>query len=351
VRRTRASSRAALLAVTLLLAACGSVGPRRPDVALLPTRAAAGQVWQWTGRCPLVPAERDGCGAAGPTLGFGQLNGDAWNLGGPANAGSLNMSVAASGAVTINGNFARTAPCTDPACLAPRADTWVRGYPNVLYGVNQCYAESSPPPSPQLPLPRRLDAIPSHLIGVTTYSAPTSRVTYDVTYDLWLHPTGTRRPCRSQGTLEILVLTDYSARALLPASMRVGTAGIPFAVERVPRAGPPAWSIYAGNIGRDGRTAPWGGTLWFVPGPAGVVEHGRVSIDLSAVLSAAGGLLHDDYGWAGLEHRYWLDTASFGIEFGPASGDPLDAGPSRFQARISAYCLDVRSTLRDAACG
>ncbi len=261
------------------------------------------------------------------------------------------MSVRSSGAVTIEGQFARTAPCTESACLAPSAFTWVRGYPNVLYGINQCYAGTSPRRSPRLPLPMRLDSIPRHLIGVTAYSAQTSQVTYDVTYDLWLHHTGTKRPCRSEGTLEILVWTDYDARALLPASMQVGTASIPLAVERVARSGRQVWSIYASNIDRNGRTAPWGGTLWFVPSRADVVGHGRVSVDLGAVLSAAGLLLHDNYGWPELGRHYWLDTASFGLEFGPASGNPTDSGPSRFSAQISAYCLDVRSTVLDAACG
>jgi hypothetical protein len=91
--------------------------------------------------------------------------------------------------------------------------------------------------------------------------------------------------------------------------------------------------------------------LWFVLDHADVIGHGLVSVDLSAVLSAAGVLLHDNYGWPGLERRYWLDTVSFGVEFGPASGAPTDSGPSRFSAQISAYCLDVRTTLLDAACG
>ena len=308
-------------------------------------------MWRWTGQCPLSPAATEGCGTAGPILGFAQLNGDEWNLGGRGTAGSLDMSVRSSGAVTIEGHFARTAPCTESACLAPSAFTWVRGYPNVLYGINQCHAGTSPRRSPRLPLPMRLDSIPRHLIGVTAYSAQTSQVTYDVTYDLWLHQTGTKRPCRSEGTLEILVWTDYDARALLPVSLQVGTASIPFAVERVARSGRQAWSVYASNIERNGRTAPWGGTLWFVPSRADVVGHGRVSVDLSAVLSAAGLLLHDNYGWPELGQHYWLDTASFGLEFGPASGNPTDSGPSRFSAQISAYCLDVRSTVLDAACG
>jgi len=338
-----------VLAVVLLLAACGSDSPR-PDVALLPAPGASSHVWRWTAQCPFGPAVSEGCGGAGPILGFAQLNGDEWNLGGPSDAGTLDMSVGSNGAVTIEGQFAHTAPCTESACLAPSAFTWVRGYPNVLYGINQCYAGTSPPQSPRLALPMRLDSIPPHLIGVTAYATQTSQVTYDVAYDLWLHQTGTKRPCRSEGTLEIMVWTDYDARALLPASMQVGTANIPFAVDRVSRPGTQAWSIYASNIDRDGRTAPWGGTLWFVPGQADV-GHGRVSVDLSAALSAAGRLLHDNYGWPELGQHYWLDTASFGVEFGPASGNPTDSGPSRFSAQISAYCLDVRSTLLDAACG
>ena len=338
----------AAFAVTLLLVGCGSAKPVRAGVALLPAAGASSNVWRWTGRCPLRPAANEGCAKAGPILGFAQLNGDGWNLGSPAKSGSLDMSVGSGGAVTVAGHFARTAPCTESTCLAPSAYTWVRGYPNVLYGVDQCNAGTSPATSPRLPLPMRLDAIPPHLIGVTAYSAETSHVTYDVTYDLWLHPTGTRRPCRTQGTLEILVWTDYDARALLPPTMQVGTATIPSAVDGVARPRSQTWSIYASNIFGDGRTAPWGGTLWFVPGKAEAVRHGRVSVELSAVLSAAKLLLHDNYGWPQLGQRYWLDTASFGVEFGPASGDPMDSGPSRFSTRISAYCLDVRATLLDA---
>lgn len=261
------------------------------------------------------------------------------------------MSVESSGGVRIDGHFARTAPCTDSACIAPRAFTWVRGYPHVLYGINQCYAGTSPPPSPRLRLPTRLDSIPRHLIGVTTYSAQTTRVTHDVAYDLWLQPTDTKRPCRSEGTLEIMVWTDYDTRALLPASLQVATASIPFAVGRDARPRTHPWSIYASNIDRDGRTAPWGGTLWFVPDQADVVGRGRVSVDLSAVLSTAGLLLRANYGWPELGQRYWLDTVSFGVEFGPTSGDPMDSGPSSFSAEISAYCLDVGSTLVHASCG
>ena len=332
----------AALAATLLLAACGSTEPGPTGVTLVPVPGGSSRVWRWTADCPLRPAARNGCGKAGPTLGFGQLDGDAWNLGGPADAGALAMSTDPSGAVTIEGDFDRTPPCTDSACIAPRAYTWVRAYPNVLYGIDQCHAGTSPQPSPRLPLPLRLDALPPHLTGVTAYAADTSRVTYDVTYDMWLNPTGTKRPCRSEGTLEILIMTDYDTRALLPAEMKVGTTNIPAEVGRAGRPGREPWTVYAANIGRDGHTAPWGGTLWFVPGRDDVVHRGRVSVDIGAALSEASRLLHDQYGWPEPVRHYWLDTVSFGVEFGPASGNPLDTGSSHFSVRLSAYCLDAR---------
>lgn len=196
----------------------------------------------------------------------------------------------------------------------------------------------------------RLASIAPRLIGVTAYSADTAQVTYDVAYDLWLHDSATRQPCLSGGTLEIMVWTDYAERALLPAAMQVGTATVPFAVDRVTNAGAGAWSVYASNIETGGRAAPWGGTLWFVLHQADIVSHGQVSVDLSAVLSAADKLLRGSYGWPELGRHYWLDTASFGVEFGPANGNPTDSGPSRFSVQISRYCLAVRSTLGDAGC-
>jgi hypothetical protein len=334
----------------LFAASCGE-GPGDTGVSLLPASTGITHSWRWTAQCPASPAADAGCERAGPIIGFGQVNGDEWNLGGGANAGSLDMSVNSQGALTIEGRFTRTPPCTARTCLAPNAYTWVRGYPDVSYGISQCHAGTSPPESPQLPLPMRVDAIPPRLIGVTGYSASASGVTYDIAYDLWLHQTGTTRPCMSDGTLEIMVWTDYDNQALLPSAMQVGTATIPVAVDRVARSGAHAWSVYASNIYQGGITAPWGGTLWFVPDRADVVGHGHFSVDLSAVLAAASRLLRDNYGWPDLSRHYWLDTAPFGVEFGPAGGNPVDSGPSRFSVRISAYCLEARTTLPDATCG
>ena len=335
--------------MALLLASCGS-SPPHTSISLVPVSNGSSHAWHWTVECSAGPVAGAACRGAGPVLGFAQLNGDEWNLGGIASAGSLDMSVSPQGTVTIQGRFATTPPCTARTCLAPGAYTWVRGYPDVSYGISQCHAATSPPEAPDLPLPVRLDSIPPSLIGVTAYSASTSGVTYDIAYDLWLHQTGTKQPCMSDGTLEIMVWTDYNEQALLPSSLQVGSASIPFAVGRVAHSGTHEWSIYASNIYRGGKTAPWGGTLWFVPDRAATVGRGRVSVDLSAVLLAAGQLLRDSYGWPDPARRYWLDSAPFGVEFGPASANPMDAGPSRFSVRISAYCLDVRSTLPDASC-
>jgi len=350
IRRPLAAVPIAWLTLMLLVTGCGGADPHHDVVALLPHLEASSQVWHWTAQCPVGPSAGRGCGRAGPVLGSAQLNGDEWNLGGGGSAGSLDMSVSSGGTVTMDGRFADTPPCTERTCLAPSAYTWVRGYPSVLYGIDQCHAGTSPPVSRLLPLPMRLAAIPPHLIGVTAYVAKTAQVTYDVAYDLWLHDTGTKQPCRSEGTLEIMVWTGYDERALLPASMQIGTASIPLAIGRAASPGAQAWSVYASNIGMGGRTAPWGGTLWFVLSQAHVAGHGRVSVDLSAVLGAASRLLEDNYHWPQVGRHYWLDTAAFGIEFGPASGGPLDSGPARFSMQISAYCLDLRSTLRHAAC-
>ena len=339
----------AALGVALVVAACGSADPSHSGVALLPAPSARGQEWSWTAGCRVGPAAGAGCRAAAPVLGFAQVNGDEWNLGGKQNAGSLDISVTSRGAVAMEGRFARTSPCTQRTCIAPNAFTWVRGYPDISYGISQCHAGTSPLQSPRLPLPIRVDSIP-HLIGVTAYSADTAGVTYDIAYDLWLHQTGTKRPCMSDGSLEIMVWTDYDEQALLPPSLQVGTASIPFAVDRVSHRGAHVWTIYASNIYRSGRTAPWGGTLWFIPSRANIVGNGQVSVDLSAVLSAAGLLLRDSYGWPSLRTHYWLDTAPFGVEFGPADGNPVGSGPSHFSVQISAYCLDVRSSVPDATC-
>jgi hypothetical protein len=343
---------AALASVTALgLAACSSAGGSNRTVALLPDTAASAGSWVWTARCPFSPELSTGCQRAGPVLGSAQLSGDEWNLGSAAaSAGSVGMAVNGNGAVTMTGDLRSAPPCTGSSCLAPAANTWVRGYPSVLYGLDQCHARTSPPPSGALPLPVRLSALRSDLVGTTTYHSQASQVTYDVAYDMWLNHSDTKTPCQTDGTVEVMVWTDYDEQALLPDSLKVATASIPFAVNGSPRRGQNDWSVYVSDIGRSGETVPWGGTLFFVVDKADRVSHGTVSVDLSAALSAAGQLLQSTYGWTDFRENYWLDTVPFGLEFGPRNAAPGDDGPTRFTFTLSSYCLDLAETPAGEAC-
>ena len=336
--------------MALGLAACSSGGGSHPTVTLLPDTAAWNGSWVWTARCPFSPQTASGCRRAGPVLGSAQLSGDEWNLGtGAAPAGSVGMAVDGNGAVTMTGDLRSAPPCTGSSCLAPSANTWVRGYPSVLYGLDQCHARTSPTPSGALRLPVRLGAMRSDLVGTTTYHSQASQVTYDVAYDMWLNNSDTKTPCQTDGTVEVMVWTDYDERALLPDSLKVATANIPFAVNGSPHAGDD-WSVYVSDIGRSGQTVPWGGTVWFVLDKADRVDHGTVSVDLSGALSAAGHLLQTAYGWTDFRKNYWLDTVPFGMEFGPRSAAPGDGGPARFSFTLSSYCLDLEETAAGEAC-
>ena len=350
-RRPVATVLIAMCILSPLLAACAQTDAGFARVSLLPDPAAEGHAWAWTARCQFGPYAHKACEAAGPDLGAAQLNGDEWNLGGGvATAGSLGMSVNSPGALAVQGDFPSTPPCTEATCLAPSANTWVRGYPNVLYGINQCHSTTSPQESRILPLPMKVSAIPSDLIGTTTYSSQTLQVTYDIAYDLWLNNSDTKRPCRTDGTVEVMVWTSYDERALLPESMKVGTASIPFAADRVVEPGKQAWSIYVNDVYQNGQTAPCGGTVWLVLSKADVVSNGTVSVDLSSVLSAVGALLQNDYRWSDFPRHYWLDTIPFGMEFGPQSGTLTGTGSSYFSLKLSSYCLDVGTSISKAAC-
>jgi len=196
----------------------------------------------------------------------------------------------------------------------------------------------------------QVGAIPRDLIGITAYSSQTSQATFDIAYDLWLHDSNTKQPCNTKGALEVMVWTDYDQRALLPANMQVGTASIPFATRRGVANGKQAWSVYVSNLYAAGRTAPWGGTVWFVLNRTDVVSKGTVSVDLSSVLSAVGALVQNDYHWNDFRKRYWLDSIPFGMEFGPRDGSLTGTGSSHFGLELSSYCLEVGTTLNNATC-
>ena len=350
-RRRRAKAGLLLAVCTVpLLGACGHSGAPR-GVSLLPGSGRSGTAWDWTAACQTQAGTASGCLASGPNLGSGQLDANLWNLGGgAATRGGVGMSVSSSGAWGVKGDLAAAPPCTVSTCVASSANTWVRGYPSVVYGINQCHAGASPPVSPALPLPASVQSIPSDLIGTTTYSSQTPQATYDIAYDMWLSTSGTKTPCQTNGTVEIMVWTDYDAKALLPAGMKVGDASVPFAVNGTTDPGDQAWSVYASNVFPGGRTAPWGGTVWLVLNPTRIVSQGKVSVDLSAALGSVGTLLHDNYGWRPFASTYWLDTIAFGMEFGPPSGDAYDAGAARFSLNLTSYCLGVQTQVSKPAC-
>jgi hypothetical protein len=347
--RSRTTLAATCCVVAAALTACASVTSGH-TVSLLPDAGANHKVWQWTPTCRLVPTTPRACAISAPNVGSAQFTGDEWNLGDvPGTPGSVTMSVTR-GALTVLGRIPSAPPCTDSTCIASSANTWVRGYPSVLYGINQCSASASPPGSATLRLPMRLSSIPTDLIGTTAYSSQTSHVTYDIAYDMWLNRTDTKTPCKKDGTVEVMVWTGYDQQALLPDSVKVGTATAPFSVNGTLHAGDGSWSVYASNVFGAGHTQPWGGTIWFVLNKADATSHGTVSVDLSTVLADAAALLQNNYGWSDVRKNYWLDTIPFGIEFGPQSGTLSAAGSSNFSLHVSSFCLGVGIAVSEATC-
>jgi hypothetical protein len=341
--------------MAVALAACGGGGTTAARISLVPSTTAKGAAWKWTAACPVAPHGPTGCAPSGPEIErHAQLAGNEWNLGpvppATAPAGAVSMALNASGGLQLQGDLASAPPCTDPTCVAPQANTWVRGFPSVLYGIDQCNATTSPRQSAALRLPIRVGSIPTDLVGSATYESRAAQVTYDVAYDMWLNASDTKAPCKTDGTLEVMVWTDYDAASLLPDAMKVGTVTIPFAANGKVQSGNDAWSVYVSNVFQGGHTQPWGGTVWLVLDTAHRVGKGTVRVDLSAALGAVGTLLEQNYGWNDFRNSYWLDTIAFGTEFGPESGDPYGDGPTTFSLNLTSYCLEPGTTVATAEC-
>jgi len=341
------------LSVGLLAAAAPSpaAAAGQPDtIRLLPDPSAGGRAWDWSAACPLGPRTGASCAGAGPVLGSAQLNGDEWNLGvtNPPE-GDVRMSMTPPGGLTIQGELPAAPPCTAATCLAPSANTWVRGYTNVAYGKNQCRAGTSPAGDPALRLPVKVSALPTDLVGTTSYASQAAQATYDIAYDMWLNPSGTHDPCRTQGTVEVMLWIDYDRQAFNP-STAVASLSIPYAVGGVAHRGTNAWSASVLNVYRSGQTSSYGGTLFLVLNARDVVPAGTVSVDVTKALSAVGRLLRQDYGWSDFAGRYWLDTIPFGMEFGPANAQPWGDGSADFTLRLASYCLGLDATVAHPRC-
>jgi hypothetical protein len=341
----------AVVLVAAVLAGCAQSAKSHGQISLLPSPSAKGGSWDWSATCPVGPHTPSGCDAAGPEIGPAELTGDEWNLGGgPGDTGSVSMSVSPTGSLSLHGNLMNAPPCTAATCLTAQANTWVRGYPSVLYGVDQCHAATSPPQSTMLDLPARVDSIPADLVGQATYNAQAAQVTHNVAYDLWLSPSDTATPCQTDGTIEVMVWTDYTAKALLPNNLIVGTTRVPLAINGTVKSSDPTWTVYANNVYGGGHTAPWGGTIWLIPNTADTTIQGTVTVDLSAALAQVDALLQRVYSWQSFASNHWLDTIAFGMEYGPQSGDPYSGGPANFSLDISSYCLQVATTVGAETC-
>jgi hypothetical protein len=323
------------------------------DVVFLPNRVSllpyspGGTYWNWSASCmfwPVPGAGQETCppDEQDPNLGSLQLNGDLWNLGGgTATTGQLQMGLSSRGALQVNATFPSAPPCNVPGCPAPKANTWVRGYPSVSYGINTLAISTSPPVSPSLELPMRVDAIPPDLIATTSYEIlPPVAATYDFAYDMWLEPQqATSAP--ATGTIELMIWTaDSGSRSLPPASWKVADGiAIPYAVNQVDKGGAGAWDVYVHNNGQTGAGGPT--TVWFILKTA--VTKATVSVDLSAAFSKMAGVLETKDGWTHVD-SYWLDTIPLGSEFGPTDGAAGDLSTS-YTWNLSSYYLTLGSKL------
>ena len=150
-------------------------------------------------------------------------------------------------------------------CLTRQGNTWVRGFPSVLYGTDQCHADTSPTPSPDSSFRCRVDAIPAISSATPPTTPQGAQVTYDVAYDLWLSPSDTKTPCQSDGTVEVMIWTDYADAGAAARQPQGRHDDDPLLGQRSSSSpATQAWSVYANNIYGGGHTVPWGGTVWLV---------------------------------------------------------------------------------------
>ena len=351
-RRSWASSIAvfaALMCIAALLSACDSAHASDPRIDILPSSNRHGTTWQYNAACTIAPVTASGCAPAGPNMKNGQLTGDLWNLGTAAGStGSVRMSFDGSGKLHLRSTLSDAPPCTASTCIASQANTWVRGFPSVLYGIDQCHGSTAPPDSSALKLPARMTTLPSGVVGDTTYDTETASVTDDVAYDMWLNPSNTKNPCRIDGTLEVMVWTRYDAQALVPDSLKIGTMTMPYSINGTTYPGTQAWSVYANNVFHDNHTQPWGGVVWLVIDAAHSIDRGNVKVDLAQALSQVATLLQSRYGWTNVRSTYWLDTIQFGVEFGLPNANVYGSGPTPFSLDLTSYCLHLDTTVAAA---
>ena len=201
-----------------------------------------------------------------------------------------------------------------------------------LYGIDQCNAKTSPPPSSELQLPIRVGAIPADLVGRTAYDAQAceghlrrrlrlvaQRVGYERRHARPTAPRGhgldrLRRRRPSARHLEGRDGHDPLFRERGVQVRQPSVVGL--RQQRLRRRAD-------GPVGRDGLAGP---------GSAHIVRARARCASTSAPRSppSASSCSSTTTDGATFASSYWLDTIAFGMEYGPKDANPYGDGTGQF---------------------
>jgi Glycosyl hydrolase family 12 len=224
------------------------------------------------------------------------------------------------------------------SATAQQGYTWVRGYPNVAYGVSPQAPAASPPPSSKLPLPLNLKQLPADVLATATYDVTqASSVTWDLAYEIWLEPQ--KKVEQPTGkTLELMIWTDENESSLPPGYKE--TITMPYSVNGVRMSG--AWSVCISNGSRASNSTT---TIQLVLNTP--KNNAQIGVDLNSAFSNMEQALTKEYPtrWSSFS-SYYLDSIFFGTEFGPLTND-ANAGPLTWT--LSGYRLSTGSHLPAAS--
>jgi Glycosyl hydrolase family 12 len=311
--------------------AAPSLPPESAGVTLTPEtlsffpRAEQSGPWEWDAECPFLPAAKSGCQDTDPVYGSIILNGDLWNIDGTA-SGDAEMDVDPEGRLVTSADFS--------SAQAEHKTTWVRGYPNVTYGVSPQAPADAPPRSPELPLPLNLKQLPHDVIATADYDvSETSSVTFDLAYDIWLEPHKEVRSPRAK-TLELMIWTDENGGALPPGYKEEIT--MPYSLDGAGKAG--SWSVYMTNASRASNATTTVELVLKTP-----QSNAQIGVDLNNAFSSMEKALTKEYPsrWNSFS-SYYLDAISLGTEFGPLK-NRSDAGPLAWN--LDSYNLNIGGQL------
>jgi hypothetical protein len=292
-------------------------------------RAGASGPWEWNPQCPFIPTAQSGCQDSDPVYGSIILNGDLWNIGSTA-SGDVEMGINSKGQLVTSADFS--------SAKAERSYTWVRGYPNVSYGVAPQAPSDAPARSQAFALPLSLKQVPSDVIATTNYDvSATSSITYDLSYDIWLEPQQ-QVEAPTGKTLELMIWTDESIHSLPPGYKEQIT--MPYALNGVRKSG--TWSVYISNGSRASNATTTIELVLRTP-----KNKAQIGVDFNSAFSNMEKALTKVYPsqWKSFS-SYYLDSFSFGTEFGPLTGH-ASAGPLTWS--LDGYSLRVGGHLPAAS--